>query len=175
MIKVVIKDSINKGEMKEVQIERTLAGDYILTEHPEIDVVVMPEKTKVVVLPKTDQTDYVYKIQDRLLTYLTKRGVLDLGSIKAGTIHGALEGTYPKEPPEGENPLQVVVFNVAQFIEDQRPIYTFHQEYEQELEKQLTMPDREESTELGEIPQDTFKGSIPKTGFPTRGIYRYNY
>jgi hypothetical protein len=174
MIKVVLKDSI-KGIQKEVMIQRTLAGNYVLTEHPEIDFVVMPEKNKVIVLPKSEQTDYVYKIQDKMLTYLTKMGVLDFGSIRGGGIQGALEATYPKEPPEGENPLQVVVFNAAQFIEDQRPIYTYQKEYEQELEKMLTMPDKEDSTDLGEIPQEEFKGSIPKTGFPTRGIYRYNY
>ena len=44
-----------------------------------------------------------------------------------------------------------------------------------DLEKELLQPEEEESTELGEVPQEKFKGSIPRYGFPTRGIYRYNY
>ncbi len=43
------------------------------------------------------------------------------------------------------------------------------------MEKALLQPSVGDSTELGEVPQEPFKGSIPKYGFPTRGIYRYNY
>ena len=49
------------------------------------------------------------------------------------------------------------------------------QKHKKDLEDSLLNPDAKDSTELGEVPQETFKGSIPKYGFPTRGIYRYNY
>ena len=48
MIKVTIKGK--SGEEKEVNIRKTLAGDFMLREHPEIDIIVMPEKAKVLVL-----------------------------------------------------------------------------------------------------------------------------
>ena len=52
MITVTIKT--NEGLKKEVNIRKTLSGDFILREHPEIDIIVMPEKSKVLVLPKED-------------------------------------------------------------------------------------------------------------------------
>ena len=174
MFKVIINDK-ETGIQKEVQIARTLSGDYILKEHPNIDIIVLPQKNKVLVLPKEEQTDHIYHIQDKLMTYLTKRGVILPESIIAGNVYGSLEGSYVAQPPGGENPVQVVTLNIANFIEDERPIYKSEKEFEDKMEKELLRPNVEDSTELGEIPQQPFKGSIPKYGFPTRGIYRYNY
>jgi hypothetical protein len=174
MLKVVINDK-ETGIQKEMQIARTLSGDYILKEHPSIDIVVLPQKNKVLVLPKEEQTDHIYHIQDKLMTYLSKRGVILPESIIAGNVYGSLEGSYVAQPPGGENPVQVVTLNIANFIEDERPIFKQEQEFEDKMEKELLRPDVENSTELGEVPQEKFKGSIPKYGFPTRGIYRYNY
>jgi hypothetical protein len=50
-----------------------------------------------------------------------------------------------------------------------------NKELETNWEKSLLKPDTESSTELGEVPSEEFKGSIPIYGYPTRGIYRYNY
>ena len=174
MLKVIINDK-ETGIQKEVQISRTLSGDYLLKEHPNIDSVVMPQKNKILVLPKEEVNDYVYSIQDKLMTYLTKRGVLLPESIIGGNIYGSLQGSYTAQPPGGENPVQVVTLNIANFIEDERPIFKREKEFEDAMEKDLLKPNVKDSTELGEVPQEPFKGSIPKYGFPTRGIYRYNY
>lgn len=174
MLKVIINDK-ETGIQKEVQISRTLSGDYLLKEHPSIDVVVMPQKNKILVLPKEEINDYVYSIQDKLMTYLTRRGVILPESIVGGNVYGSLQGSYIAQPPGGENPVQVVTLNIANFIEDERPIFKREKEFEDAMEKDLLKPDVKDSTELGEVPQEPFKGSIPKYGFPTRGIYRYNY
>jgi hypothetical protein len=174
MFKVVINDK-QTGIQKEIQIARTLSGDYILKEHPSIDIIVMPEKSKVLVLPKEEQSDHIYHIQDKLMTFLTRRGVILPESVIAGNVYGSLQGSFVQQPPGGENPVQVVTLNIANFIEDERPIYTYEKEFEDAMERELLKPSVEDSTELGEVPQEPFKGSIPKYGFPTRGIYRYNY
>jgi hypothetical protein len=174
MFKIVINDK-ETGIQKEVQIARTLSGDYILKEHPNIDIIVMPQKSKVLVLAKEEQNDQVYYIQDKLMTYLTKRGVILPESVIAGNVYGSLQASFVQQPPGGENPVQVVTLNIANFIEDERPIFKFEKDFEDKMEKDLLKPNIENSTELGEVPQEPFKGSIPKYGFPTRGIYRYNY
>ncbi len=174
MLKVKITDKVT-GVEKEIQIAKTLSGDFILREHPEIDVIVMPSKQKILALPKSSQNEYVYNTQEELFKTLVKKGVIEPQNVGGGNVFGSLQAFYPQEAPGGEDPLQVVIYNIASFIEDERPIVAYQKAYEDELEKALVEPDTEDSTELGEVPQDTFKGSIPKYGFPARGIYRYNY
>jgi hypothetical protein len=174
MLKVFIKDK-ETGIKKEVQMLRTLNGDYLLTEHPDIDIAVLPQKNKILVLPKEDYNDHVYAMQNSFLKYMSKKGVIQLESVTGGNIYGSFQASYTAQPPGGENPLQVVIYSAANFIEQERPIFTAEKEFEDAMEKQLLQPSVKDSTELGEVPQDAFKGSIPKYGFPTRGIYRYNY
>ncbi len=174
MIKVSIKDKAT-GLQKDVMIKRSLAGDLMLQEHPEIDVIIMPGKFKILALPKEDQTDSVYNIQDKLFSFLVKKGVALPDSIKSGNIYGSLEASYPQQSPGGEDVVQAVVYNLASFIEDERPLVAREKEFEDRMEKALLEPSVEDSTELGEVPQEEFKGAIPKYGFASRGIYRYNY
>jgi hypothetical protein len=173
MINITI--TTNEGVKKQVNIRKTLSGDYILREHPEIDIFVVPAKQKVLALPKDEQTDSVYSLQERLFDYLSKKGVILPETIIGGNIYGSLQAGYAAQPPGGEDPLQVVIYSIANFIEDEMPKYNFEKSYEDRMEKSLIDPTVQDSTELGEVPQEPFKGSIPKYGFPTRGIYRYNY
>ena len=173
MFKIIIKK--DDGIKKEVNLRKTLSGDFILREHPEIDIFVIPTKQKVLVLPKDEQTDSIYSLQERLFQYLIKKGVVLPETIISGNIYGSLQGGYSAQAPSGEDPLQVVIYSIANFIEDEMPKYNFEKSYEDNMEKSLLEPSIDDSTELGEVPQEPFKGSIPKYGFPTRGIYRYNY
>jgi hypothetical protein len=173
MIKINIK-SVN-GITKEINIKKTLSGDFMLREHPEIDIIIIPSKQKVLVLPKDEQTEHVYALQERLFKYMVQKGVILPESIISGNVYGSLQGGFSSQPPGGEDPVQVVIYSLANFIEDEMPKYNFEKNYEDKMEKDLINPNIENSTELGEVPQEPFKGSIPKYGFPTRGIYRYNY
>ncbi len=174
MLKIKIKDK-QTGVQKEMQIAKTLSGDFIMREHPEVDVVVMPQKNKILLLPKEQQSDYVYHTQEEIFNSLITKGVISPDSVSGGNVFGSLQAVYPTEAPGGEDPLQVVIYNLADYIEQQRPTIAYQKAYEDEMEKALLEPETEEATELGEVPQEPFKGSIPKYGFPTRGIYRYNY
>lgn len=174
MLKIFIKDKIS-GIQKEVKMSRTLSGEYVLNEHPHFDIVVMPQKNKIITLAKEEVSDYVYKAQDNFIKFMSKKGVILPESITGGNVYGSLQASYAAQPPGGENPLQVVIFNAATYLEQERPIIRQEKEFEDNMEKELLQPSVEDSTELGEVPQEPFKGSIPKYGFPTRGIYRYNY
>lgn len=174
MLKITIKDKTT-GLQKELMIKKTLSGDYMLTEHPDLDIVVMPSKYKILAMAKEDQSDQVYNIQEKLFNYMVKRGIVLPDSVTSGNVYGSLQGAYPQQSPGGEDVLQVVVMNLANFIEDERPIVASEKEFEEKMEKALLEPSVEDSTELGEVPQEEFKGSISRYGFPTRGIYRYNY
>ena len=174
MIVVKIKDK-DTGVEKEVQISKTLSGDYLMKEHPEVNIVIMPEKQKIIILPKDRQNQYVYNLQEKIMKFMADRGVIAHDSVSGGNVFGAIQATYPQQGADGVDPLQVVIYNLADFIEQERPSIAYAKAYEDEMEKQLLEPDVEDTTELGEVPQEPFKGSVPKYGFPTRGIYRYNY
>jgi hypothetical protein len=164
-----------EGIKRQVNIRRTLSGDYILKEHPEIDIFIIPQKQKILVTPKDDQTEQIYTLQERLFKYMVDKGVVLPESVIAGNIYGSLQGGYPAEPPGGEDALQVVVYTLANFLSNEVPQHKIELDYEERMERELLQPSEANATDLGEVPQEPFKGSIPKYGFPTRGIYRYNY
>jgi hypothetical protein len=161
---------------KEILMIKTLTGDYILKEHPEIDIVVMPSKQKIVVFPKKIYTDKCTKIQLDLFEFLKDKGVILPESIRGGNIFGTLEAAFPKQGlTESQDPVQVVVYTISNFIDKDRPKQEYAIEYEKAVHDELTAPDEKSSTELGEVPQNDIKGTVPKWGFPQKAIYRYTY
>jgi hypothetical protein len=174
MIKVTINDK-ESGMKKDLMIKKTLSGDYVMSEHPDIDVVIMPQSSKILLLSKGENSDLVYRIQDKLFKHLSDHGIVPRESVKGGNVYGSLEGSFPQQGADGIPGLMAALYNIAQYIEDERPAIAAMKKHKKDLEDALLKPDIKDSTELGEVPQEKFKGSIPKYGFPTRGIYRYNY
>ena len=175
MLKITVNTA--KGVVvKEVNLSTTLSGDYLLKEHPEIDIIVMPTKNKILAVPKKDYTEYTYKIQNKLFEMLKRGGVIIVDSIKGSNIFGGMEANYPKESiKEKQDTLQVAIYVITEFLDEERPKHVYAAEYEKAFHDALTNPSSVESTELGEVPQEEFKGSIPKSGFPNKAIYRYTY
>ena len=60
---------VSKLEMK---IRRTMDGDYMITDHTEVDIIVMTKKMKVVAFPKNLMSDTIYGTETRLFKFLTK-------------------------------------------------------------------------------------------------------
>ena len=50
-----------------LKARRTLDGNIIVSDHPDVDVVIMPEKKKVIVFSKDNFDDHIYQTQDRLM------------------------------------------------------------------------------------------------------------
>jgi hypothetical protein len=158
-----------------IAIRKTLDGNLIIQDHHNMNIIIMPEKGKIISFPKGEFNQDCYTDQDQLFSYLTQSGVISPETIVGGNIYGSLEATYKTEKLGDEEPLQVVILNVSNFLGKDKQEYSVRKKFIDDLERELLDPDEENSTELGEVPQEKFKGSIPKYGFPTRGIYRYNY
>lgn len=142
-----------------LKIRRTLDGNFMVTDHPDIDIVLMPEKMKVLALTKEKMDDFIYATQSRLFDFLTKKGIVLPESIKGGNVYGSLEGTVA--PPDRKVPVdQIALFSIGKFIEAEKPDYMFDQALDNKEEERLLTPDEEDSTELGEIPHAAEKGSI---------------
>ena len=115
-------DTIKKSNNKlrdykfSLDIRQTLGGDYVIYDHPDIDIVVMPKLKKVVAFPKDKISELTYDTESRLFDFLTKKGVIARDSVQGGNVYASLQGLFetPPEPKgkEGEEERCVYVYYV---------------------------------------------------------------
>ena len=76
-IHIKIDSGPEAGEyVLELNARKTLDGNIIVRDHPDVDVVIMVEKNKIVVFPKESLTDEVYQTQDKLFDFLSNSGIV---------------------------------------------------------------------------------------------------
>jgi len=159
----------------ELNIRKTLDGNLMIFDHPEVDIVIKPANNKIIVFPKDRLSDKVYDVQDRFFHFLASKGVVDRGRIHAGAVYGSMEAQFPNM--EESSAIQNVLNVISKFIGDEQDYFNAASRFEKEFEESLTEPDDEESTELGEVPHASQKGSIrPGYIYHPYGIsslYRY--
>ena len=132
----------------------------MIFDHGDIDIVLSSAKNKVVVFPKEIMSDYVYGAQNRLFTFLRKRGILIPESIQAGSFYGSFEALMEDaSAPELSTP-KLALINIANFIDEERPYFESTEAFVAMADDELVHPDKQDSTELGEVPQKTQQGSI---------------
>ena len=159
-----IKIKIGETDLKEnkktvsLNLRKTLDGSILVYDHEELDIVVVPESRKIMALPKKVMGDHIYATQDRLFDFLRRNGVVRPDSIQGGNIYGVLEAQYPDT--DKYDPVQVSLYYVSKFIDEERPYFETARQYEQEEIERLTDPTDQDSTELGEVPHEEEKGSI---------------
>ena len=77
------KDSVLQVHLN---MRRGLDGRLMVFDHDHIDIVLLPEKNKVVAFAKQDYSDIVYETQDRLFKFLINKGICAPESIKGGNV-----------------------------------------------------------------------------------------
>ena len=142
----------------EMDVRTTLDGNVAIYDHPDLDIVVMPETKKVLALPKYEHNDEVYASQDRLFHFLRGKGVVTEDSIHGGNVYGSMQGKFP-DSSDGRNPVEVVVFSIGKFLEEEKPYYAHDAALEASLQDRFLEPNSEESTELGDVPHSADKGA----------------
>jgi hypothetical protein len=171
-IKVTVPDP-NLYEVKfKLNIREAHNGDLMIFDHPDIDIVVMVEKKKIVTFAKDLATDIVYGTSSRLMERLRIKGVVAYETIQGGNVYGSLEGQLleMKNPEMKEKLFPLILNQISEWIESERPYFETVQEYEEMYDDSLTKPDAEDSTPLGKVPQEVEKGSIRPYIF---GAYPY--
>jgi len=163
-INITVKEPLppeeeNTSFKMRLRARKSLDGTIMITDHYVIDISVSPEFKKVVAFPKKAYSDEVYAAQNRLFEHLTKAGIVDRESVQGGAVHGALEGLI-LESKDNVPVVDLTVMSIGKFIEREKPEYIFQQAYDQEVDDMYVHPDEQESTDLGEVPQEAEKGSI---------------
>jgi hypothetical protein len=160
---VVIRVGEKANEKKvrlDLDARKSLAGDIMIFDHGDIDIVLSPTTKKVVAFPKESMSDLVYGAQNRLMTHLVKRGILTPESVQAGSFYGALEATIQESSTPDISGPKLALINISQFIEEERPYFENTEAIISMEDGELVHPDKTDSTELGEVPQSTDQGSI---------------
>jgi len=148
-----------------LNIRKTVDGKIVIGDHTEIDIVLIPDKMKVLVFPKDMSSQIGYDTQNAYLKFLQKKGMVKYETVRAGNIFNSLQADIPEaEEPDKYDPIQLTIFATSIFIEEDRENFIFAKKIRDEFEKRLLQPDEEESTELGEVPHAERKGSIPYYG-----------
>jgi hypothetical protein len=167
----------NKANRKTVTLEmdvrKSIAGDLMIFDHGDIDIVLSTKQNKVIAFPKEVISDYVYGAQNRLFTFLRKRGVVIPESIQAGSFYGSFEATMETPKDEDVSAAKLALVNISNFITEERPYFESTDAIISMTDDEFIDPDNEDSTELGEVPQAVKQGSIRK-GF-VRDPYAMNY
>tara|TARA_B100001094_G_scaffold276047_1_gene284010 strand:- start:232 stop:771 length:540 start_codon:yes stop_codon:yes gene_type:complete len=167
------KEANSKKVRLELDARQSLNGDVMIFDHGDIDIVLSPKTKKVVAFPKETMTDMVYGAQNRLMTQLIKKGILIPETVQAGSYFGALEATIQESSNPDVNGSKLALINISQFIEEERPYFENKEAIISMQDDELVHPDKEDSTELGEVPQSSEKGSM-RHGY-VRDPYSLNY
>jgi hypothetical protein len=142
----------------ELNARKALDGSLLILDHQKIDIAVMPKEMKVLTVPKTTSTEDVYDFQNRLFELLSDRGIIDRASVQGGNVFRSLEGVIFEN--DQVNPIQAVVYCIAEFIGSENAHEKIADRYEKELEDMFTHPSDRDSTEYGEVPQGGEKGTM---------------
>ena len=146
----------------ELKARKTIAGDIMIFDHPDIDIMVSPSKNKIFALSKDRYGDHIYATQSRLFEWLRRNGVVDPSKTRGGNIFGSLESTMliPEEKQkENVSPVDIAVYSIAKFLHKEAPSVKGYRDYENNFDKQLIEPSDEDTTRLGKVPHEPWQGT----------------
>ena len=142
----------------ELQLRRSVNGDYYISDHADIDIIIIKEKKKVLTIAKDLMSELVYGAQDRLFKFLVQKGLVAPDSIQGGSVYGSMEATLLDS--QDLNVINMAILNISKWIDEERPYFEFLEKYDEMETDYFTEPTEEESTELGEVPHAETKGTL---------------
>ena len=171
---MTISVDIERIPRVKLKARRTLNGNIMIFDHEDIDIVVSTEGKKCVAFPKDQMSDKVYDAQDRMFKYLVKRGIVDQSSIRGGNVHGSMEAMVLESKIPGVDNIQAVLYSISEYLNKEKPFFKSSSDYDEERLDRMLQPDPEDSTELGDVPQDAQKGSLHPGIRPYGFMYNYS-
>ena len=157
----------------EMVARKSLDGNIMILDHSDIDIVVMPSSKKVLTISKGSLSEDVYDTQDRLFRYLSRKGVVDPGSVRSGNVYGSMEFMILESKIPGIDNVQACMYSRYRYMEEEKPYYEISSRYKDASLDHNLKPEDEFSTELGDVPHSDNKGSIDTKVRPFG--YQYNY
>ncbi len=158
----------------ELRARRALDGSLLILDHEDIDIVIVPEKNKCLTFAKDIVDDKVYGAQDRLFKFMTKKGVVDPGSVRGGNVYGSLEATVLESNLKGVDSIQAAVYSIYNYLQEEEPYFANSRLLKKATTDHYADPSDEQSTDLGDVPADSRKGSMDPSIRPYGYMYNYS-
>ncbi len=159
-----------------LDMKKSLGGHFMIFNHKDINVVVKVKERKIIAYSKSNFSDVVYNTQNRFFNYLMEHGVVEPETVRGTNVFGSLLAEYP-ESEEIKNLSDIVLYNIALFMLEENDYMETVTKMEMEREEDLLNPSDADSTELGDVSQETTKGTMqpyyPGYSYGLAGIYRY--
>tara|TARA_Y100001938_G_C8074308_1_gene425046 strand:- start:353 stop:877 length:525 start_codon:yes stop_codon:yes gene_type:complete len=143
-----------------LEARKTLDGNIMILDHLHMDIIINPSRNLVVTYPKENLNEDAYATQNAYFGKLASDGVILRDSVQAGNVFGSIQALYPKEGTGDTNPLHVILLSTKNFIKEELGYLQMEKDYEDEVDEEYLDPTAEDSTELGEVPEEPKKGSI---------------
>tara|TARA_R110002110_G_scaffold110662_2_gene275767 strand:- start:344 stop:889 length:546 start_codon:yes stop_codon:yes gene_type:complete len=167
-----LQKDVGPQEIVKLDMRKNLNDDIMIFDHPDIVVVLDTEKKKVCTFAKDVMNAYVYGAQNRLFHLLTKKGLINPSTIQGGNVFESLEAEFYTS--DEYNTIKLLLLAVYEYIEEERPYFEFVEDYEELIDDTMTDPTDEDATNLGEVPQEVRKGSVPVSGYTYGNSYYWN-
>tara|TARA_Y100000296_G_C5134222_1_gene237291 strand:+ start:178 stop:750 length:573 start_codon:yes stop_codon:yes gene_type:complete len=143
-----------------LQARKTLDGNIMILDHMHMDIILNMNQKKIITFPKKQLTDEVYNAQSNYFKFLTNQGVVLPESIQVGNVFGSLEAKYPEPVNEKVDAAQIILLSTKKFLDKHTPAMEAQEFIEKEIDDHLVEPNPQDSTALGEVPEEPKKGSI---------------
>ena len=156
-----------------LNIRKTLDNNLIIYDHPKLLIFVSPQSNKILTTPKTEKIDEeIFLASKKMFDFLVEKGLVDPASVRGGAVYKSTEATYADS--KELKALNVVLKTLYEFLVVEKEYYNRAMQGKEEFEDELTDPSDENSTELGEIPQKSEDGTMPKYSTYSDTFYGYN-
>ena len=156
-----------------LKARKSLDGNIIISDHQLMDLVVVPAKNKVLIVPRPGFGQETYYKQKDFYNALNRRGVFS-GPLEGGTVHGVYEAKLGMS--DEVSPVQVALLEIERYFKQEAVEEGFGSEFDEEIEDRFINPDDENSTEAGEIEPEEETRERQNTPPPVQhyGGYWYN-
>lgn len=141
--------------------KRMLDGRIVIRDHLLIDIIIDDSNNVITTSPKDYSSEEPYQAQNRFFTFLSKTGVIRGETVEGGSTHNSLSAEYTEKAYGDLEPLKVVLYAIWKFLNYEKEHYIRYEDYKDEIEGMYSDPDKDSSTELGKVPHEPKKGSIP--------------
>lgn len=158
-IKVKIDDSKPVQNIY-LKARKTIDGNIIIPDHPEMNIFIMTKTSKLVALPKEELDDELHSSQARMFKFLVNDGVIVHDSVQAGNLFMSMEGKIPEVSGEGDK-IDYTLYSISKFLAKEKPFYEDQKQFDKEMEDRLLDPEVDEYTEFDPARHEENKGSLP--------------
>ena len=103
-----------------LNLRRTIDGEIIILDHPEIDITISPSTNKIIVFAKDYIDDNTYYICNDFLKFLDAKRIVKPETIRSGNIYGSLEAEMREPKSLHMDALQLALLSINDFVQEEK-------------------------------------------------------